>query len=128
MAGNVGRAEGTDEAESRVKTVEERQAAAEAKDLNNMSIWTPRVQGGTIQVAGVRGRGRGGALSRRQLEDLLRNPQIEEMALQDQHRRRVHEERQQQQWKQQEEAERDTKVKGEAEVKVKKEGEANSKV
>ncbi|OTA04375.1 hypothetical protein A9Z42_0049780 [Trichoderma parareesei] len=79
MAGNVDIAEGADEAEFRAEAVEERQAAAEAKDHNNVA------QGGTLRVAGVRGRGRGGALSRCELEDLLRNPQLEEMALQDQH-------------------------------------------
>lgn len=38
MAGNAGRAEGADEAESRAVAVEERQAAAETKDLNNVCL------------------------------------------------------------------------------------------
>ncbi|KAK1238431.1 hypothetical protein MKX07_006577 [Trichoderma sp. CBMAI-0711] len=38
MAGNVDIAEGADEAEFRAEAVEERQAAAEAKDHNNVCL------------------------------------------------------------------------------------------
>ncbi|PTB61691.1 hypothetical protein BBK36DRAFT_1145487 [Trichoderma citrinoviride] len=44
--------------------------------------WRPRPRGGTIEVPGHRGRGRGERLSRREMEDLLTSEQLEEAFVQ----------------------------------------------